>query len=164
MINKFSTNLSVNVPSLHNVLNIVSKNNGSAHLKCEWFVTDVPTFFTFTNSKVALVDWGLSVFKGSLYFDKAEIYSLYVSVVNISTFAGYNIEEDKFGVFADANVLSAGYDGRYIDTDISAIGVGFILGWEDGKFRFKIDPPGWFGFGISIDFSQIIKDFFRWRW
>ena len=52
----------------------------------------------------------------------------------------------------------------YIDADISVVGVGFILGWEDKNFRFKIDPPGWFGFDISIDFGQIIKDIFGWEW
>ena len=53
-----------------------------------------------------------------------------------------------------------GYDERYIDAGFFVVGVGFILGREDKKFRFKIDPPGWFGFEISIDFGQIIKDIF----
>ena len=99
-----------------------------------------------------------------MYFDEAEIYLLYASVGNVSAFAGYNIEKGKFGVFADANVLSAGYDGRYIDAGISVIGVGCIIGWEDKKLRFKVDPPGWFGFDFSIDFGQIIKDIFGWEW
>ena len=84
-----------------------------------------------------------------------DINSCIPGIVNFSV-VGYNVEEDKYGVFADANVLSVGYDGRYIDAGISVVGVGFILGWEDKKFRFKIDLPGWFGFDISIDFGQII--------
>ena len=48
---------------------------------------------------------------------------------------------------------------KYIQSDV--VGVGFILGWEDGKFKFKFDPPGWLGFDISIDFGQIIKDIFE---
>ncbi|MBQ8324468.1 MAG: RHS repeat-associated core domain-containing protein [Clostridia bacterium] len=164
LINKLSTNLNVNVPSLHNVLTLVSKTNASVHWKDEWLSTDRPSFFAFTNSKAALVDWGLSIYKGSLYFDAAEIHSLYVSAGNVSAFAGYNVEKRKYGVFADANVLSVGYDGRYIDAGISVVGVGFILGWEGKKFRFKLDPPGWFGVDISIDFGQIIKDIFGWEW
>ena len=144
----------------------INKNNyiSSVHWKNEWFVTDWPSFLVFSKTKGALLDWGLSIYKGSLYFDEAENHSIYIGVGNISAFVGYNVEEDKYGVFADANVLSVGYDGRYIDAGISAVGVGFILGWEDKKFRFKIDPPGWFGFDISIDFGQIIKDIFGWEW
>ncbi|MCI5745559.1 MAG: RHS repeat-associated core domain-containing protein, partial [Erysipelotrichaceae bacterium] len=144
----------------------INKNNysSSVHWKNEWFATDWPSFLVFSKTKGALLDWGLSIYKGSLYFDEAENHSIYIGVGNISAFVGYNVEEDKYGVFADANVLSVGYDGRYIDVGISVVGVGFILGWEDKKFRFKIDPPGWFGFDISIDFGQIIKDIFGWEW
>lgn len=144
----------------------INKNNysSSVHWKNEWFATDWPSFLVFSKTKGALLDWGLSIYKGSLYFDEAENHSIYIGVGNISAFVGYNVEEDKYGVFADANVLSVGYDGRYIDAGISVVGVGFILGWEDKKFRFKIDPPGWFGFDISIDFGQIIKDIFGWEW
>lgn len=144
----------------------INKNNysSSVHWKNEWFATDWPSFLVFSKTKGALLDWELSIYKGSLYFDEAENHSIYIGVGNISTFVGYNVEEDKYGVFADANVLSVGYDGRYIDAEISVVGVGFILGWEDKKFRFKIDPPGWFGFDISIDFGQIIKDIFGWEW
>ena len=144
----------------------INKNNysSSVHWKNELFATDWPSFLVFSNTKGALLDWGLSIYKGSLYFDETENHSIYIGVGNISAFVGYNVEEDKYGVFADANVLSVGYDGRYIGAGISVVGVGFILGWEDKKFRFKIDPPGWFGFDISIDFGQIIKDIFGWEW
>ena len=118
------------------------------------------SFFVFSKTKSALVDGGLSIYKGSLYFDEAESHSIYIGVGNVSAFIGYNVKEDKYGVYADANVLSIGYDGRYIDAGISAAGVGFILGWEDGRIRIKIDPPGWFGLDISIDFGQILKDIF----
>lgn len=30
----------------------------------------------------------------------------------------------------------------------------------NGKLRIKLDPPGWFGFEISIDFGKIIQDLF----
>lgn len=111
-----------------------------------------------------MLDWWLSTYEGSLYFDEAENHSIYIGVVNVSAFAGYNVEKDKYGLVADANALSIGYDGRYIDAGISVAGVGFIIGWEDEKFRFKIDPPGWFGFDIAIDFGQILKDIFGWEW
>lgn len=55
-------------------------------------------------------------------------------------------------------MLSAGYDGRYIDAGISIIGVGFILGIKDRKFRFKADPPGYFGYEVAVDFGQIAID------
>jgi RHS repeat-associated protein len=134
------------------------------HWTNTWFDTDVPSFFVFSNQKAALIDWGLSIYKGSLYFDQAENYSLYVFAGNISAYAGFNFEKNKAGIFVDANLVSFGYDGKYIDVEVSLVGVGFILGWEDSKFRFKFDPPGSFGFEISIDFGQIFKDWFGWEW
>ena len=140
------------------------KVQNSVHWKGTWFDTSLPSFLVFSTGKASLVDWGLSVYKGSLYFDEAENHSLYISLGNVSVFAGLNVEKDKYGVFADANVLSAGYDGRYIDAGVSIVGVGFILGFENKKFRIKVDPPGFFGFEIAIDFGQIIKDLFGWEW
>ena len=84
-----------------------------------------------SNIKGALLDWGLSIYKGSLFFDETENHSIVISAGNVSTFAGYNLESKKYGLFADVNVLSVGYDGRYIDTSISLVGVGLILGWEE---------------------------------
>ena len=146
----------------------INKNNysSSVHWKNEWFVTDWPSFLVFSNNKAALIDWGLSIYKGTLYFDEAENHSLYIGVGNVSAFAGYNVEKDKYGVFADAYLFNIGYDGRYIDASVSLVGVGFILGWEnkEKKFRFKLDLPGAPGIDISINFGQIIKDIFGWEW
>lgn len=126
----------------------------------EWLVTSWPSFLGFSKTKGTLLDWGLSIYKGSLYFDEAENRSIYIGAGNISAFVGYNVKEDKYGVFADANVLSVGYDGRYIDAGISFIGMGFIFGIENKKLKIKLDPPGTPGIEISIDFGQIIKDIF----
>ena len=122
--------------------------------------TNLPSFLAFSKTKGTLVDWGLSMYKGSLYFDETENHSVYIGIGNVSAFIGYNVEKKKYGVFADANVLSIGYDGRYIDAGISVVGVGVIIGWENGKIRIKIDPPGWLGFDISIDVGQILQDIF----
>lgn len=65
------------------------------------------------------------------------------------------------GVFLYLNILSVGYEGRYIGIDLSVVGVGFNFGWEKEKFRLKIDPPGSVGFEIMIDFGRILKDLFR---
>ena len=140
------------------------KAKNSMHWEGQWFDTGWPGLFVFSTGKAALIDWGLSIYKGSLFFDEAENHSLYIALVNASTFVGFNVEKDKYGIFADANVLSAGYDGRYIDAGISFVGVGFVFGFENKKFRFKIDPPGFFGFEIAIDFGQILKDLFGWEW
>ena len=77
---------------------------------------------------------------------------------------GFNFEKHKFGVFGDVNLLSNGYDGRYIDAEISFVGVGFIFGIENKKLRIKFDLPLVPGFEIAIDFGQMIKDFFGWEW
>jgi hypothetical protein len=138
--------------------------HNSVHWKEAWLDTGLPSFLIFSTGKAALVDWGLSIYRGALYFDEAENHSLYVAFGNVSVFAGFNVEKEKYGIFADANVLSAGYDGRYIDAGISVVGVGFVVGFENKKFRIKVDPPGFFGFEIAIDFGQVIKDLFGWEW
>ena len=164
--NNFYTSIiqSINSLMIHNLRLIENKSFSSIHWENEWFATDWPSFLVFSKTKRALLDWGLSTYKGSLYFDEVENHSIYIGVGNVSAFVGYNVEKNKYSVFTDANILSVGYDGRYIDAGISIVGVGFILGWKDNKFRLKIDPPGWFGFDISIDFGQIIKDIFGWEW
>lgn len=137
-----------------------SENTFSIHGKIKWFDTDWPDVFVFTSEKIALVDWDLSVVKASLYFDEKEEYSVYVSSGNASAFAGYDASKKKVGVFADVNVLSAGYDGKYLDAGVSLVGVGFIVGMENWKFSAKVDPPGFFGFEISIDFGKLYTDLF----
>ena len=76
----------------------INKNNYSSgvHWKNEWFVKDWPSFLVFSKTKGALLDWGLSIYKGSLYFDEAENHSIYIGVGNVSAFVGYNVEEETF--------------------------------------------------------------------
>ena len=45
-------------------------------------------------------------------------------------------------------------------SSVSLVGVGFIFGIDNGKLKIKLDPPGWFGLEISIDFGKIIQDLF----
>ena len=152
----------INVSPITNIA--VPKNTGGIHFETEWFVIGLPSFLVFSPTKVAIADWGLSVFKSTFYFDTAENHSLYASTGNVSLFVGYNVEKEKYGVFMDTNVLSVGYDGRYIDAGISVVGVGLIVGLKNKKLRIKCDPPGCFGFDVSIDIGQIIKDVFGWEW
>ena len=138
---------------------ISSEDFTKVHWIDQWIDTDLPSFLVFSNKNASLFDWGFSLYKGALYFDKEEDH-LYVSLFNISAFAGYNYDNAKFGVFADVNLCEVGYDGKYVDASVSLAGVGFIFGIDNGKLKIKLDPPGWFGFEISIDFGKIIQDLF----
>ena len=138
---------------------ISSEDFTKVHWIDQWIDTDLPSFLVFSNNNASLFDWGFSLYKGALYFDKEEDH-LYVSLFNISAFAGYNYDNAKFGVFADVNLCEVGYDGKYVDASVSLVGVGFIFGIDNGKLKIKLDPPGWFGFEISIDFGKIIQDLF----
>ena len=159
-----SSNQSINLITLQNLRPLVNKSSSGIHWKNEYSTTNLPSFFIFSKTKGALLDWGLSVYKGSLYFNEAENHSIYIGVGNASAFIGYNVEKRKFGVFADAYLFSVGYDGRYVDAGISLVGIGFIFGLENKKLRIKLDPPGTPGIDISIDIGQIIKDVFGWEW
>ncbi len=154
----------VNPSFLFNIVRTIFPNNSGIYWKSEWFSTNGPHFLVSSPTKKVLVEWGLSIHKKSLFFDEKEQQSIYIGLGNGSAFAGYNIEKDIYGIFLNANVSTIGYDGRYIDIGVSVIGIGVIFGWENKKLRLKVDPPGWFGFDISIDFGQIFKDLFGWEW
>ena len=98
-----------------------------------------------------------------MYFDEAENHSIYIGVGNVTAFAGYDVENERIGVFADVYLFNVGYDGSYIDAGVSFVGVGFIFGIENKKLKIKIDLPGAPGIEISIDLGQIIKDIFGWE-
>ena len=60
------------LPSLKSVITLLS-NDINIHWKNQWFATGWPSFIVLSNKKFAVVDWKLSVYKGSLYFDALEI-------------------------------------------------------------------------------------------
>ena len=140
------------------------------HWKDKWFYTDDGNASISSgkdliknggfNPNYSLGSQDYSIYKGWLYLDESENHALHISVGNASLFAGIKSEQQKFGVFFDMNVLTVGYDGKYIDAGVSVIGVGFIIGWENGIFVCKLDPPGWLGFEISINLVQILQDLF----
>ena len=138
----------------------IPSKKSELHWKSGWGKLEKPEFLVFSTKKVALIDWNFPVYKTSLYFDEAETRSLYITIGNISAFVGCDVEKGKYGVFADAYVFDIGYDGKYFDASVSVAGVGFILAWENGSFRAKFDPPGWFGVDISVNFGQILEDLF----
>ena len=90
----------------------INKNNSSVHWKNEWFATDWPSFLVFSNEKAAFLDWGLSIYKRSLYFYETENHSIYIGVSNVTAFARYDVEKERTGVFADVYLFNVGYDGR----------------------------------------------------
>ncbi len=82
-------NLSVN-PFLGK---IKSRNNSAVHWKSEWFKTEKPSFFVFSNTKITLVDWDIKTYRGSLNFNETENQSLYIGVGNGSAFLGYDLKK-----------------------------------------------------------------------
>ena len=153
----FTTNILI--PSL-NIPNITSKagndNYWNPHWKNKWFDTDWPGLFVVSNSAVELINWGLTIYKGSLYFDNDEQHSIYNASLNLSVYAGFNFEKNKYGVELGGSVGRLGYDGRFIDVQVDFLTAKFFFIYEDGKL--KIDPGfGWVDFGISIDIAAIIE-------
>lgn len=122
----------------------------------KWFDTDYPDIFVISNSAVELINWGLTVYKGSLYFDNNKQYSIYNGSLNISTYAGLNFEKNKYGVELGGSVGRIGYDGKFIDVQVDFLTAKFFFIYENGKL--KIDPGfGWVDFGISVDIAAIIE-------
>ena len=142
-------------------LPVVNSNAGSSnywnpHWENKWLDTDWPGLFVVSNSAVELINWGLTVYKGSLYFDNGEQHSIYNASLNLSVYAGLNFEKNKYGVELGGSVGRLGYDGRFIDVQVDFLTAKFFFIYEDGKL--KIDPGfGWVDFGISIDIAAIIE-------
>lgn len=93
-----------------------------------------------------------------------ETHSLYISGGNFATYVGVDFEEKEFGFRLDGNLLSVGYDGKYIDASVDFFGWGYFFYFDKGKSHVKIDPILTLEFTVSIDFGQIINDIFGWKW
>ena len=143
-----------------------SGNFWNPHWKNQWADPDCPTLFLLSNDGFEVVSWGLSVYKGSYYFDNNENHSLYVSLGNISIFLGLVFPKDsskdnkaRLGFDASANVIEIGYDGRIIDASVSGLSIGATGLFKNGKLKFEYGY-GWWGWSVSIDFIELFKLFF----
>ena len=136
-----------------------SKNYWNPHWENKWIDTDWPSFLVLSKEGFEVVNWSLSIYKGSLYFDNNENHSLYISAGNIGVYAGINYKEG-IGIDAGASVLEIGYDGRIIDASIEGLTIGVTYMYKDGKFEFGLGA-GWFGWSVSIDFVELFKLLFR---
>jgi RHS repeat-associated protein len=153
---KYNINI---LPQINTQPSNTSKGNDNywnPHWKNDWFDTDKPGFFVLSSSAFAVVDWGLTLYKGSLYFDNNEHHSVYNASINISMYAGVDFEELKFGVEFGGSIGQIGYDGIFIDVYIDFLTAKFFCIYKNGKL--KIDPGfGFVDFGVSIDIEAIIK-------
>ena len=160
----FSTNMmipSINIPNVS--LKTGNDNYWNPHWENKWFDTDWPTFLSLSNDGFEVVNWGLSIYKGSLYFDNNENHSLYVSQGNIGVFAGLVFPKDsskdnkvRLGFDASANVIEIGYDGRIIDASVSGLSIGATYLLKNGKFKLEHGYGLW-GWSVSIDFVELFK-------
>ena len=160
--------LDMNTMLLTFKLPVVNSNAGSSnywnpHWENKLVDTDWPTFLSLSDDGIEAVDWSLSIYKGSLFFDNQENHSLYVSLGNISIFAGIVLPKDsskdnktRFGFDASASVIEIGYDGRIIDASVSGLTIGATYLLKDGKFKLEYGY-GWWGWSVSIDFIEVFK-------
>ena len=62
-------------------------------------------------------------------------------------------------ILIGANLVSIGYDGKFIDVSADFLRVGAFASFENGKVKIKADPPGTPGLSISFDFGAILTEF-----
>lgn len=136
---------------------LVKSNNNSwdPHWTNVWLDSDGLGFLTLTKEGLEIVNYGLSIYKGSFYFDKNENHSYYLSVGNIGVYAGLNYKEG-IGISVGGNVLEIGYDGRVVDASIEGLSVGITYMYKDGELEFGFGA-GWIGWSISIDLIELCK-------
>ncbi|MCI7632558.1 MAG: RHS repeat-associated core domain-containing protein, partial [Candidatus Onthovivens sp.] len=152
----FTTNILI--PSL-NLPNFTSKvgndNYWNPHWENKWFDTDWPGFFVLSQEGFEVVNWSLSIYKGSLYLDNNENNYLYISAGNVGVYAGVNYKKG-IGINASANVLELGFDGKIFDANVEGLSVGLTYMYKDGKLELK-HGYGWWGWSVSIDFVELFK-------
>ena len=132
-----------------------SSNYWNTHWENKWFDTDWPSFLVLSKDGFKVVSWSLSVYKGSLYFDNNENYSLCVSAGNMGIYAGINYKKG-IGLDASANVAEIGYDGRIFDATVEGLSIGFTYMYKDGKIELKHGYGLW-GWSVSIDCVELFK-------
>ena len=126
------------------------------HWENKWLDTGWPGLLVASKSTFELISWGLTVYKGSLFFDHNEQHSVYNGSLNICIYVGANFEKMKFGVELGGSVGRLGYDGKFIDIQVDFLTAKFFCIYENG--RIKIDPGfGFVDFGISVDIVAVIK-------
>ncbi|MCQ2798616.1 MAG: RHS repeat-associated core domain-containing protein [Bacilli bacterium] len=125
------------------------------HWTNKMFDTDWPRFLVLSQEGFEIVNWSLSVYKGSLYFWKDEKCVPYVSAGNIGLYLGLNYKKG-IGVDVGASVLRIGYDGKVLDASIEGFTIGITYMYRDGKITFGYGV-GWYGWSISIDFVELFK-------
>ena len=125
------------------------------HATGQWFDTDWPSFMTATEEGFEEVSWGLSVWRGVIYFDEEEKSSVYISIGNINTYLGAHV---KNGIGAEAGVglLTVGYTGKIIDVSVDLLSLGANYMYKDGALVADASA-GYYGFGIAVDVVTLIK-------
>ena len=139
---------SVPLPANSNV-----NNSWDPHWENNWLDTDRPAFFNLTKEGFEVVNWGLSLYKGSLHFDSHENHALYVAAGNAGIYAGLDYQKG-IGIDAGVSVLRIGYDGRVVDAYIEGLTAGVAFIYKDGAFEFGYGA-GWYGWSVGIDIVEL---------
>ena len=133
-------------------------NHRDIHWQNKWVDTDWPSFLVLSQKGLKVVDWGLSIYKGRLYFDNSATHSFYVSVGNIGIYSGFNYEEG-IGFEAGASALEIGYEGQFVNVSVEGGAIGITYMYKDGKFELGCGS-GLFGWSVSIDLVELHKQVF----
>ena len=155
----------ITIPNIAQGKKVANRNNTDIienHLRPHWknkfLDTGTPGFLVLDNEGFQLINVGLSLYKGSFFFDNNENHSIYVALGNAGAYAGINYKKG-IGLSASANVLSVGYDGRVLDFSFELLTVGATYMYKDGKLGFGYGA-GWYGFTVSIDFIELYNIIF----
>ena len=157
-----SPNINLSIPIVNiseninfNAVNGNSKNYLNIHWDHEWLDSDLPSFLTLSRDGFEIINWGMSFYTTSLYFDNNENHSLYACVGNFETYAGITFK-DGIGIDTSLSVLEAGYDGRIIDVSVSFLTLGITNMYRNGEWDLGAGS-GFFGISVSINFGELIK-------
>ena len=132
------------------------------YLKTRWknkfFDIEDPSFCNLTNEGFELLRWGLTIYNGRFALDDFGQRSFYISIGNLSTYAGINYKKG-IGIDLGGSVFELGFEGKFINVGFSIFTVGVSYMYKDGEFKWS-EGLGLGGFSISIDFVKLYNYFF----
>ena len=128
------------------------------HWEWEWFATNGPSFGKVTNEGIVIVDGSVSIFKATFAFDENKERSIYYSIGNLEDYLGAHYDKG-IGLNMGVSVAAIGFDGKYIDAEVSMLTFGGGVIFQDGKIKVNL-APGWIGFTLSVDIKNIMEQLF----
>jgi len=131
-------------------------------LKTEWFSLEIPKILYLDNNDIVLASGSFTLVKTDLHINEEDMWSIYLSLVNISTKVNYDIKKRDIFYNVSGELISIGYDGLFVEASVNLLGLGYGIDYnKKGEFGIKANM-GLIGGTLKIKYERIIYAFLFW--